>query len=398
MPLNEAGIRTVLITTGCYSPGYKGGGPIRSLANLVDKLGDEFQFNIITLDRDLGDRRPYQGIKSHSWYPIGKANVLYLSRSESSWWNLKKLLSSFKYDVLYLNSYFTGLNIKIIWLELMRIIPSRPIIIAPRGEFSQSAMMLKSNKKRTYIWITDLMKAYRKVIWHASSEYEAGDINREIKYGRPIIKTINTLMTITPGPQHTSQFREKYTGDLRIIFLSRISRMKNLDFALKALREVKGQVTFDIYGPLEDKKYWKECKLLMDDLPSNVGAKYCGSVNPNNVPAILSNYHIFLLPTRGENFGHAIFEALSSGCPVVMSDQTKWRDLEGKKVGWDLPLSDIGRFREILQRCITMDATEYNKWSVCSRQYAERIITEQEELTLQSYRDLFSRTDKYLMA
>ena len=37
---------------------------------------------------------------------------------------------------------------------------------------------------------------------------------------------------------------------------------------------------------------------------------------------------VFLLPTGGENFGHAIFEALSCGVPVLISDQTPWRGLE----------------------------------------------------------------------
>ena len=47
---------TILSSVGYYLPGYKAGGPIRTLANMVDRLGDEFQFKIVTLDRDFGDR------------------------------------------------------------------------------------------------------------------------------------------------------------------------------------------------------------------------------------------------------------------------------------------------------------------------------------------------------
>jgi hypothetical protein len=32
----------ILVITGYYLPGYKGGGPIRTLANMVDRLGSRF--------------------------------------------------------------------------------------------------------------------------------------------------------------------------------------------------------------------------------------------------------------------------------------------------------------------------------------------------------------------
>src|SRR3546814_13762415 len=42
-----------------YLPGYRSGGPLQSIANLVSRLGDEFDFRIITADRDLGNTSPY---------------------------------------------------------------------------------------------------------------------------------------------------------------------------------------------------------------------------------------------------------------------------------------------------------------------------------------------------
>jgi hypothetical protein len=32
----------IMTFVGSYLPGYKAGGPIRTLANIVDRLGDEF--------------------------------------------------------------------------------------------------------------------------------------------------------------------------------------------------------------------------------------------------------------------------------------------------------------------------------------------------------------------
>jgi hypothetical protein len=46
---------TILILNEYYLPGYKAGGPIRSISNLVSWLGDDFNFKIITTDRDYLD-------------------------------------------------------------------------------------------------------------------------------------------------------------------------------------------------------------------------------------------------------------------------------------------------------------------------------------------------------
>ena len=133
-------------------PGYKAGGPIRTLANMVDKLGDEFQFKIVTADRDFDDTKPYTGIKLDCWNRVGKADVFYMSPKKRSLKDFKKVLCSTECDILYLNSFFSPhFTIKPLLLRRLRLIPDRPLIIAPRGEFSTGALGLKSLKKRVYI-------------------------------------------------------------------------------------------------------------------------------------------------------------------------------------------------------------------------------------------------------
>ena len=73
----------VLIMIGDYLPGYKGGGPTRSIANLVDLLSDAVKFKIITSDRDFGESDPYSEILYNGWNKVGKADVMYLSPSKS---------------------------------------------------------------------------------------------------------------------------------------------------------------------------------------------------------------------------------------------------------------------------------------------------------------------------
>ena len=53
----------------------------------------------------------------------------------------------------------------------------------------------------------------------------------------------------------------------------------------------------------------------------------------------------------------------------MISDQTPWRDLEEKGVGWDLSLSKQEMFQEVLQRCVDVNDEEYVKWSERARKY-----------------------------
>ena len=58
----ENGRTTVLMPVNHYLPGYKAGGPIRKLSSLVEGLGDEYTFKVVTKDRDFGDRTAYSGV------------------------------------------------------------------------------------------------------------------------------------------------------------------------------------------------------------------------------------------------------------------------------------------------------------------------------------------------
>jgi glycosyltransferase involved in cell wall biosynthesis len=91
---------------------------------------------------------------------------------------------------------------------------------------------------------------------------------------------------------------------------------------------------------------------------------------------VLAQHHLFFLPTHGENFGFVIVEALLAGCPVLISDQTPWRDLQTKGIGWEFPLLERQRFREALQACIDMDQAAFSALSKQAWEYGRQILRE----------------------
>ena len=66
----------VLTLVDYYLPGCKGGGPITTLANVVERLGTEFDLRIATRDRDLGATCRYEcWTDAADWRKVGHAAV-----------------------------------------------------------------------------------------------------------------------------------------------------------------------------------------------------------------------------------------------------------------------------------------------------------------------------------
>lgn len=379
--------REVLIFTTYYLPGFRGGGPVRTIANLLDKLGQEMDFSLVTTDRDLGDSTSYSKVVVDRWRPSAGVTIYYASPGVGWSIRLAGIIRRYKGDVLHLNSFFS-FRFSILPLLLWRLLNSgTPVIVGPRGEFSGGALGLKATKKKAYIDLTQRLGLYRHVIWHASTQHEADDIRRVMGPGA----RIRIAIDIASPPASLTLAPRQDGAPLRIVFLSRISPMKNLQGAIEMLRQVHSPVVFDVYGPAEDAAYWAACQQAAKGLPPHVQFNYRGALYPAQVPETLAGYDLFYLPTLGENFGHVIAEALGCGLPVLISDQTPWRDLATKRLGWDLPLADADAFAARIDECSRLPAADYDAWRRHVRAWALANIGNDE--AVEQNRQLFMNLD-----
>ncbi|SDB36774.1 glycosyltransferase family 4 protein [Bauldia litoralis] len=370
--------KKILIASDFYLPGFKGGGPTLSLANLVDRLGDEFSFDIVTRDRDFGDPVPYPESHDKIGHMNGKARVFYLAPAERSLRRLCEILRKSDPDILYLNSFFsrqfTGKFLLLRWIGATRRIP---LVVACRGEFSPGALAQKPVRKTLYIAVARLLGIYRDVVWQASSPLEEQDIRRVFGVGAKVVVAPDLT-----GPVIRDRKRmphpEKQAGTLSVMFLAKISPTKNLHGALKILSEMDGDIQFDIYGPVKDATYWHKCSRLISDLPRNIRVKHHGAVAHDRVGQLFIDHDLLLLPTEGENFGHVIAEALSAGCPVLISDRTPWLGLADAGAGWDLPLKNIGAWRVALAQCVAMGPEDYRGFRRNALQFVSRVYHEED--------------------
>lgn len=376
--------KKILIFIDWYLPGYKAGGPVRSVANLISHLKNDFEFYVITRNTDYCETAPYQNIKSDEWNTLSEGeNVLYLPEKNITGKKFKEQIQNIKPDFIFINGIYSY-KFSILPLLVSKKFPLIKTIISARGMFAQTAIGVKKTKKIFFLKAAKMLRLYRNIIFHATNENEKSAIlsvlgkNMKINIAPNLPKLLNNEI-FSP--------RNKEKGRVKLISVARIAPEKNTKFALEILFSVKGNLRFDLYGAIYNKEYWNECMEIIKILPDNIKVNYCGSIENTAIPEKLKNYHFLFMPTLGENFGHSIFESLASGCPVIITDKTPWKNLAEKKIGWDISLEEKNKFVETIEKCIEMEQSEYNEWSQCAFNYAKNIA--QEKNAVEQNRKLF---------
>ena len=363
----------IVILVDWYIPGFKAGGPIRSVANIVGHLKEVYDFRIITSDRDLHSVTPYEGIISDTWMEKEEGySIYYLSKDNINYKNIKRLMLAEQADAIYLNSLFSVFFTLMPLLIRKKFLPGRRVVLAPRGMLGEGALNQKSIKKKSFLLFAKFLGLYKNIRWHVSSAFEANEVRRI--FGKN--SSIHIALNLSAPSSIRYVPRRKTSGEMKAVYISRVASVKNLEGALRVLSKLPADchVEYDIYGPLEDAEYWGKCLQLISEMPAHIKVNYCGALPNEEVAAKLANYHFGLMLTFNENFGHSIVETMIAGCPVIISDRTPWRGLSEKNVGWDLSLEQESKIIETVDHACRMDQMEFDHWSMAAYEYARFII------------------------
>jgi glycosyltransferase involved in cell wall biosynthesis len=380
--------KKIVVLIDWYLPGTKAGGPVRSIYSLIRLLKDKYEFYILTSNRDLGSQREYENIQSDVLFESEGVYYRYFSKRQL---NEKEILATIKQiepALVYLNSFWSySFSVSVVRAKHRKALKI-PLLLAPRGMLSSGALGLKYFKKRAFLFAVKFFGWYNSIPFHATNEQEKNEILNE--FPDVAIKIASNVNAI----KATSTLKTKNKNELRLFYLSRISKVKNLLFALEALKAISPevQITYDIFGNVEDASYWEQCKYFISQLPEHIQVNYKGEIPFEQVQSTLLSYHALLLPTLNENFGHSIVESLSSGCIAIISDQTPWNDLEGHHSGYALPLSDRSAFTKALEELALLDQVEFQQRSENAITYISTKINL--EQSRQQYISLFNESIK----
>lgn len=360
--------KKVLVLNGQYAPGYKGGGPIQSCINMVENLSDYFEFQVLCADRDYKEEKPYSMVKIDEWNNVGNAKVFYASPEMQTLKGFREIINKSDADIVYLNGFFSPIfTIRPLLLRRFGLLNKKKFILTPRGDFTGGCEN-KKIKKYGYIYASKLIGLYSHLLWHATSDIEEKDIKKMFSTAETF-----TVPNLPAAFTKKESQNEKTSGELKLVFVSRIFPKKNLKFALEILKQIdEGKIVFDIYGPMEDVEYWNECESIIAQMPQNVKVNYCGEVPHNEIPHIFEKYHAFFFPTLGENYGHVIVEAMMNNCICILSKGvTPWDDyIDMLDVGANL--NDRDKFVSIVKRLMYLNQSELSSYVDRNVEYIEK--------------------------
>ena len=378
----------LLIFSDWFYPGYKAGGPIKSVTNLSIALQNNFDVFVFTANTDLNEINPYPNIQSNTWIkPIEGTNVkvYYCSKNKLSSASIKAIVKEVNPTSIYLNHLwsfrFVLQPLFICWLFFKQI----KIVLCPRGALFESALHYLNTypKKRIVISVLKMLGIHKKIHFHATTPQEKQTI--ENYFGNVKVSIANNLPDLQQPILSTI---EKKVGELKIVFVARILEIKNLNFLLLNLQNVTSKIDITIAGPIEDKDYWKVCLETIKTFSPNIKVNYLGEISPSQVMPLIQQHHLYCLPTQGENFGHSIFESFMIGRPVLISNKTPWLNLNKKNAGWEINIIEQNSFVEFIEEAANWQQHTFDTYCKGAWQVANEYIN---NLTLVSnYYSIFN--------
>ena len=349
----------IVVFIDWYKPAYKAGGPISSIYNLIELLGDEMEFYVVTSDRDLNEKSALEGLKYNQWVDQGKAKVRYLRENQEKRRVLKEIVEQLSPDRIYLNGIFSYFY-SVLPLFLFR---NYHIIISPRGMLINEALKIKSFKKRCFLLFMKWVKGYQNVIWQFSNEEEYLEAQKSV-----FIKNHYTIPNLTKRISVKSIIEN---SSLELISVCRVNEIKNIHFFLIVLKEVDFECNYTIIGSIEDEVYYNELKSLIKELPPHVSVQFVGPKPYHEIEKQLAHSSLFISTSRNENYGHSIIEALGNGIPVLVSKACPWIQLESYHAGYRLPF-EKSIFLEKLKDFNEKSREEKNQFKKGARAYYQK--------------------------
>lgn len=231
-------------------------------------------------------------------------------------------------DVVHVHSSWT---FPVRWGARCARAAGKPLVISPRGSLDPVRLAHSASKKRL-AGLLDRRSLQRATVIHATSETEREWIKRYLG-GNPRIEVIpNGVELPLTDVQRTRGSRER-----RVLYLGRLHPLKGLDLLLDTWRLVNDEVPdaqrwrLVIAGPDEQ---GTQAKLDRQALTLGlVNVTFAGPLYGDDKAHAMSDADLFVLPSRSENFGSAVAEALAARMPVITTKGTPWNEIEGS-CGW----------------------------------------------------------------
>ena len=298
------------------------GGPTSCTYNLIKGLRDEgIEADILTLmprddsDKIIADDSFIKALPNDARTPL-----VYSS-------NFRRYLSShIGYDLYHANGLWTCPTHFTAEIAKKQ---NKPCVIAPHGMLYPQALQVSAWKKKIVSTVFQRKDLETASCLQATCMAELEHI-RAFGLNNPVAVIPNGLVI-----DDSLEIRKTSNSVRRFAFVGRLNRIKNVDLLLSAWSKL-GDKTRNCElliigdGDTAYKKEWEE--FATANKLNNV--RFLGFIMGKDLQKLVHSIDFQILPSKSENFGMVVPEALIQGIPVIASKGTPWSDLETFDCGW----------------------------------------------------------------
>lgn len=362
----------ILVFSDWYLPGTQAGGPTQSLYSMTQHVVNA-SFFIVTRNTDHGSTMPYP-VQTETWISLTEhTHVFYLDEKKVNEVVFEKIIIEIQPNWIYLNSLwsplFTQLPLKIAKKHELQF----KVICAPRGMLKPEALKIKAFKKKGFLFLSRIRKTYSNIVWHATSEIEM----KEIRHFFGAHADVHIAPNLASLETVDLNEKNKLPNQLYLFTVARVSKEKGILEAAELLAHWNKPAVWKIAGLLQDSDLVNHVNALLKN--TAIKHEWLGHLNREQIRDYYQWAHVFYLPTRGENFGHAIAEGLSAGLPAIISNATPWQNLSNEGAGFDLPIEN-NAFQEAFDFYWSMQTADYAKCRISAQNYIREKANKREHI------------------
>jgi len=271
----------------------------------------------------LGSPAKHEFLSSYTYqYDVSRNNILYLIDRQNRFRGLEYIKLVLMSAIDFLRSDDCILFVPPLpatFLLLLGTVMRKNIIVYTGTDIEES---LNSESTLKIVFLKFVSKSVelfsRKTITSSTSLYRSLlNRRRNVEPPKPIIPRV-----FYESPELRSESSLKET--LILGFSGYVIPRKNVEFLVKSVIELKLHINIElrIFGFANDPDYFSELKSIICDSGASDFVKFVGGSNePDEVRQFYKGIDILCVSSHSEGFPRVIYEAMSSGCLLVLPDK-----------------------------------------------------------------------------
>ena len=222
-------------------------------------------------------------------------------------------------------------------------------VVSPRGMLTDWALHFHRFKKAVAWWLYQRRDLWSAHLLHATALSEAHDFRR-LGLRQPIAVIPNGVhLPDSPAPHVTSSNGSSVTHTHTALFLSRLHPKKGLLDLVEAWHAIRPTGWHMVIAGRDEHGHRAAVESAIRARGLQQHFQFVGEMTDSTKWQLYQSADLFILPTRSENFGLVIAEALACGVPVITTQGAPWQDLASHDCGWWIPLG-VSYLAEALQQ------------------------------------------------